>query len=108
MPPDSSSPQSPSTAPRERWRFSLGSVMIGMTLLSIVLALVRAIPLPEAFRQALLVLACVWGLIALVAVGPAWLRFVRLRRDVRHRQAELRQWAEQQRRTLEQRQPPDP
>lgn len=81
-------------------RFSLAAIMFVVTAASLTLALVRAIPLPEEFRQALLVFSLVWGTIGLLAAGPAWLRFLDLRRRAGQRDAALREWVKNKQREL--------
>lgn len=70
---------------------------MAMSAISVALGLVQAIPLSEGMRTAMLWLACVWGAAACILVGPGWLRYRRLQRDLAAREAELACWTQQQR-----------
>lgn len=83
-----------------RMRFSLAAIMFLITAASLALGLIRAIPLPEEFRVALLGFGVVWGLAGLIAVGPAWMRFVDLRERMRQRDAKLKAWVQEKQRAV--------
>jgi hypothetical protein len=90
-----------------RMRFSLGAIMFLVTATSLALGLIRAIPIPEEFRWALLAFGVVWGLAGLIAVGPAWMRFAELRVRMRERDAKLRAWVTEKQRAMKESETPD-
>jgi hypothetical protein len=96
--PDEPSPPS-ATAPRASyWRFSLGSIMLAMTILSLILGVLRVVPMSDDMRIAMFWLAGVWGVAALLFLGPGWWKYVRLQRQLEERKAEIQRWTDEQRR----------
>ena len=95
-----------SSGPSSRVRFSLASIMFLMTGVSLVLGLVRAIPIPDEFRQVLLIFGASWAVIGLIAAGPALFRYLELRRQVQAREAKLHAWVSEKRRQAKEAIPP--
>lgn len=97
---ESSPPPFPASnaGPSSRVRFSLASIMFLMTGVSLVLGLVRAIPIPDEFRQVLLIFGSLWAVVGLIAAGPASFRYLELRRQTQAREAKLRAWVNEKRR----------
>lgn len=87
----------PTTHRAARWRFSLGSVLIAMTLISLALGVFRVVPMTHEMRVALLWLAGVWALAALLWVGPGWLKYTRLQQALDERKAQMQRWTDEQR-----------
>ncbi|HTN76248.1 MAG TPA: hypothetical protein VL096_13415 [Pirellulaceae bacterium] len=82
-------PNDQPTRPESLLRFNLGTLLISLTLLSLVLGIWRALPMPDDMRLAYAVNVIAWSLAALVAVGPSWLKYLRMKRALRARQAQL-------------------
>lgn len=85
-------PCEPTRPSPSRWRFSLGSILLLMTVASLALGLIRAVPMSNEMRQAMLVLSLVWGLVALIVLAPLWLRYANLQRQVAARHTEMQRW----------------
>ena len=82
-----------------RWRFSIGSLLMLMTVLSLALGLIRAIPMSEEMRQAFLVLGGMWAVVTLIVLAPAWFHFAEIqRRASAAREKELRECLSQAKR----------
>ena len=83
-----------------RVRFSLAAIMFVLTAASLILGVARVIPLPEELRRVLLIFGLVWGVIGLVAAGPATLRFFELRRQIQQRNEKLSAWVKAKQRAV--------
>jgi hypothetical protein len=83
--------------PPERWQFSLGMLLFWITALSIPLGILQGLRLPPEMRNALLVLTGALFVGLLIAVGPRWLRYRRLQRDMARKKGELARWVQERR-----------
>ena len=86
------SPLDPPPRPPSRWRFSLGSILLLMTVLSLALGWIRTVPMSGEMRLVMLWLSIVWGVVALFVLAPLWLRYGQLQRDIDAGKEKTKQW----------------
>ena len=77
--------------PASRWRFSLGSILMLMTVLSLVLGSIRAVPMSDEIRVGILGLS----IVTLLAMAPQWLRYLQLQHAVEEQKAKTQRWLEE-------------